>query len=145
MRTDCFLVIQAAGISLALGSRLINKETLEDPAKQSALVSALLDASKVTPRLIMHSSAPFSCPGDGATSVNEAWRSSVYHITVISSWNWNATTEDKRKAYSAVTRSMDYLRDLTPDAAYLVSYFPCFREAGFIRDAHLPLSSTERS
>ncbi|KAK1236221.1 hypothetical protein PQX77_000542 [Marasmius sp. AFHP31] len=111
--------VAAAGKSLALGSRLINKESLESEEKQSALVSALLDASKVTPRLIMHSSAPFSHAGDGATSVNEAWRSSVYHITVISTWNWNATTEDKRRAYKAVTRSMDFLRDLTPDAAYL--------------------------
>ncbi|KAL0564427.1 hypothetical protein V5O48_017620 [Marasmius crinis-equi] len=111
--------VAAAGIPLALGSRLINKENLESPEKQEAVVSALLNASKITPRLIMHSSAPFSHPGDDLTSVTKAWRSSVYHITVISSWNWNTTTEDKQKAYGAVTRSMDYLRNLTPAAAYV--------------------------
>ncbi|ESK89354.1 isoamyl alcohol oxidase [Moniliophthora roreri MCA 2997] len=109
----------AAGISLALGSRLINKENFETPVKQEALVSALLKASKLTPRLIIHSSTPFSYVPDGGTSVTEAWRSSLYHITLISPWNWNATIEDKRKAYANVSKAVGYLKALTPDAAYV--------------------------
>ncbi|KAK7056430.1 hypothetical protein VNI00_002985 [Paramarasmius palmivorus] len=111
--------VAAAGLSLALGSRLINKENFETPAKQEALVSALLDASKLTPRLIIHSSTPFSYTPVEETSVTEAWRSSLYHITLISSWNWNATVEEKRKSYADVTKSVSYLKAVTPNAAYL--------------------------
>lgn len=83
-------------------------------------MSALLAANAATPGLIILITAPSSFPSSGKTSVTEAWRSSLYHVTVISPWNWNATTEEKRQNYKRASESIDNLRRITPDAAYLV-------------------------
>ncbi|KAG6826997.1 hypothetical protein H0H92_013612 [Tricholoma furcatifolium] len=111
--------VAVVGSSLALASRLISKTNLETPSNRSALVSGLLAADAATPGLIILISAPSSFPSSGKTSVTEAWRSSVYHVTVVSPWNWNATVEEKRGNYAAASRSIDNLRKITPDAAYL--------------------------
>ncbi|KAG6853567.1 hypothetical protein C0991_003237 [Blastosporella zonata] len=111
--------VAVVGSSLALASRLINKQNFETPSSRSALVSGLLAADEATPGLIILISAPSSFPSTGKTSVTDAWRSSVYHVTVVSPWNWNATVEEKRGHYSAVSTSIDHLRKITPDAAYL--------------------------
>jgi hypothetical protein len=109
------------GYSLALASRLINKSNFATPTSRSALVSALVAADTATPGLIILISAPLSYPSDNTTSVTDAWRESVYHITVVSPWNWNATKQEKKAGYEAASNSIDNLRNITPDAAYLVS------------------------
>jgi len=111
--------VAVVGSSLALASRLISKNNFKTSSDRSALVSGLLAADAATPGLIILISAPFSFPSNGQTSVTDAWRSSVYHVTVVSPWNWNASIEEKKGHYSAVSRSIDHLRKLTPDAAYL--------------------------
>ncbi|KAG6872370.1 hypothetical protein C0995_010289 [Termitomyces sp. Mi166 len=111
--------VAVVGSSLALASRLISKENFETPSNRSALVSALLAADAATPGLIILISAPSSFPSTGKTSVTDAWRSSLYHVTVVSPWNWDATVEEKRGHYSAVSKSIDHLRKITPDAAYV--------------------------
>lgn len=63
---------------------------------------------------------PFSYPHQGGTSVTDAWRSSVYHVTAVAPWAWNATVAEKRTAYQSASSAMDNLRRITPDAAYLV-------------------------
>jgi len=104
---------------LAIGSRLIPKTLFETKDKQESLVSGLLAADAATPGLIILISAPSAFPhSPGATSVTEAWRSSLYHVTVVSPWNWNATLEEKKQHYKAVSHSVDNLRRITPDAAY---------------------------
>ncbi|KAG6876325.1 hypothetical protein C0992_013354 [Termitomyces sp. T32_za158] len=113
--------VAVVGSSLALASRLISKDNFKTSPNRSALVSALLSADAATPGLIILISAPSSFPSTGKTSVTDAWRSSLYHITVVSQWNWDATIEEKRGHYSAVSKSIDHLRKITPDAAYLVS------------------------
>lgn len=80
----------------------------------------MLDADAATPGLLIMMTAPASYPGDGQTSINEAWRKSLYHVTVTSAWNWNATVTQKRDHYAAASNSIDHLRKITPDAAYLV-------------------------
>ena len=45
----------------------------------------------------------------------------MYHVTVVSTWNWNATVEEKKARYDVASNSIDNLRAITPDAAYLVS------------------------
>ncbi|KAK7054541.1 hypothetical protein VNI00_003739 [Paramarasmius palmivorus] len=112
--------VASVGVSLALSSRLVNKELFTTSVNQHTLVDALLEASKITPRLILMLSTPFSFHGDGQTSINEAWRSSLYHVTVASTWTWNATIDEKRDAYQKVRNSINHLRALTPDAAYVV-------------------------
>lgn len=84
-------------------------------------MSALLAAEEATPGLIILITAPTSAPLTGRTSVTEAWRSSLYHVTVVASWGWNATEAEKRAGYDRASASIDRLRRITPDAAYIVS------------------------
>lgn len=112
--------MQAIGANLALASRLIPKKNFESAASRRELVEALLNASSVTGGLRFLGSTPFNFPGDGFTSVTEAWRDSVYHITLISTWNFNATLAEKQEKYKLASRAIDYLRAITPDAAYSV-------------------------
>ncbi|KAG5334588.1 hypothetical protein C0989_003317 [Termitomyces sp. Mn162] len=96
--------VAVVGSSLALASRLISKDNFKTSSDRSALVSALLAADAATPGLIILISAPSSFPSTGKTSVADAWRSSLYHITVVSPWNWNATIEEKRDHYVAASK-----------------------------------------
>ncbi|KDQ50517.1 hypothetical protein JAAARDRAFT_199917 [Jaapia argillacea MUCL 33604] len=107
------------GTSLALASRLIPKSNFETPASQSDLLAALLKAHSLSPGLRFLISPPTSYPGDGTTSVNDAWRDSIYHITLVSLWNWNATVDEKRAQYALSSEAIQPLRDITPDAAYV--------------------------
>lgn len=113
------------GTSLALASRLINKSLFETPVGRASLVSGLLAANAETQSLIILLAAPSTFKPDPAerTSVTEAWRDSVYHITTVSPWNWNATLAEKKAHYKLASSSIDHLRAITPDAAYLVSKF----------------------
>jgi hypothetical protein len=102
---------------------LINKNNFETPDTRSALVSGLIAAHAATPGLIILITVPSSYPSDGTTSVTDAWRESLYHVTVASPRNWNATEREKKAHYDAASKSIDNLRKITPDAAYLVSSF----------------------
>ncbi|KAE9406765.1 FAD-binding domain-containing protein [Gymnopus androsaceus JB14] len=110
--------VAITGVSMAIASRLIPKANVATAESQKELVQGLVNANTVSPRLIILISAPSSYPGDNTTSVTEAWRSSVYHITDVSSWNWNATKEDKKNSYAQASAAIDNLRRITPDAAY---------------------------
>ncbi|KXN87816.1 hypothetical protein AN958_08089 [Leucoagaricus sp. SymC.cos] len=113
--------VAEVGSSLAIASRLIPTTLFKTTAKQKSLVSSLLAADAATPGLIILISAPASFNHTaGSTSVTEAWRSSLYHVTLISQWNWNATLTEKREHYNAASASIENLRKITPDAAYLV-------------------------
>lgn len=108
------------GQNLALASRLVPRSSFNNATSRSTLVSALTTANSLTPGLIILITPPSSFPGDGTTSVTDAWRTSIYHITVVASWNWNATTADKTGQYTLVSNAIDNLRNITPDAAYVV-------------------------
>ena len=72
----------------------------------------------MTPGLIFLIGPPSSFPGDNTTSVTDAWRTAIYHITVVSEWGWNATRTEKSTQYQLASDSIDHLRAITPDAAY---------------------------
>ncbi|KAG6851627.1 hypothetical protein H0H87_000220 [Tephrocybe sp. NHM501043] len=92
--------VSVVGSHLAEASRLIRKDNFATAANRTALVKGLLDADAATPGLIVLLTAPTSYQAvEGTTSVTEAWRSSVYHITVVSSWDYNATYSEKRGNY----------------------------------------------
>jgi hypothetical protein len=110
---------QSIGISLALASRLVPKANFQNAQSREALLTSLLSAYKRTPGLRFLVSTPFGYPGDESTSVTEAWRDAVYHITLIASWNFNATREEKQQKYADVGESIGGLRRITPDGAYL--------------------------
>ncbi|KAF9561756.1 FAD-binding domain-containing protein [Agrocybe pediades] len=105
--------------SFALSSRLVSKSNLATPERRSELVSGLLAANAATPGLIILITAPSSTVSTGMTSVTEAWRSSLYHVTLIAQWKWNATKAEKRQRYQDASSSIDNLRRITPNAAYV--------------------------
>ncbi|KAJ6597936.1 FAD-binding domain-containing protein [Mycena sp. CBHHK59/15] len=111
------------GYSVALTSRLVPRANFATPASRSALVDALLGASAAGPLMIIQITAPTAAaPADlapGRTSVTPAWRDSVYHVTSMLPWNWNATAADQRASYKVASAAMDGVRAITPDAAYL--------------------------
>ncbi|KIK63617.1 hypothetical protein GYMLUDRAFT_221811 [Collybiopsis luxurians FD-317 M1] len=106
------------GVSLALVSRLIPKTSFATAESQAELVQGLMNTTAATPRTLILIDAPSSYPGDNTTSVTEAWRSSIYHVTAVSGWNWNATKDEKKQTYEMASASIDNLRRITPDAAY---------------------------
>lgn len=117
--------MQSSGISLALTSRLLPKSSFEEAASRSALTDALFTAETATPGATLMMTTPASFPGDGKTSVTEAWRSSLFHVTLIKTWNWSATPAEKRQHFQAASSSIDNLRKITPDAAYVVRISSC--------------------
>jgi len=113
-------------VNLAIASRLVPRGNFETAEKQITLVDALVEAKSSADNLLILIDAPSSYPDpDKKTSVTEAWRDSLYHITVTSTWNWNSTLEDKKNHYRTAAKSLDKLRKITPDAAYSASLF-CF-------------------
>ncbi|KDQ50497.1 hypothetical protein JAAARDRAFT_63111 [Jaapia argillacea MUCL 33604] len=107
------------GVSLALASRLIPKANFQTSSSRSELLDALMESFSLSPGLRFLISPPTSYPGDGTTSVTDAWRDSIYHITLVSLWNWNATVAEKKSKYELSSKAIQPLRDITPDAAYV--------------------------
>ena len=93
------------------------------------LLDALLAAHSITPGLRFLGCTPFNHPGDEGTSMTDAWRNSVYHITVVTTWNFNASLLEKEGQYKLASESINNLRRLTPDAAYSVCLHVCIRLA----------------
>lgn len=46
----------------------------------------------------------------------------MFHVTLVSSWNWDTSAEAKKGHYSLASHAIDYLRKITPDAAYVVRF-----------------------
>jgi len=106
------------GTNLALSSRLIPRPNFATSGSRAELHTALLKAFSIAPGLRFLVSPPTSFPGDGSTSVTKAWRDSIYHITLVREWNWNATLAEKKQRFDEASRAIQYLRNITPDAAY---------------------------
>ncbi len=117
------VLLQRSGIPVALTSRLLSKSNFETTASQKELVSALTAANDATGSVILLFSTPASYPGDDATSVTDAWRDSLTHVTLVTTWNWNATKAEKEGQYTLASSAIDHLRKITPDAAYVVRGF----------------------
>ncbi|KAF9262746.1 FAD-binding domain-containing protein [Marasmius fiardii PR-910] len=117
--------VAAAGLPLALSSLLVPTSALTRSEKsREKVVEALAKASEVAPRIIIHSSTPFTYRPDPEhpTSVTEKWRESIFHMTIVSSWSWNATKEEKWEGYQRVSEATGIVRKAIgdgPGAAYL--------------------------
>ncbi|KAJ7915363.1 hypothetical protein B0H13DRAFT_406619 [Mycena leptocephala] len=111
--------VASVGSSIAIASRLVPKTSFQTAENRAALVAALQVTNDAGPGMIILLVAPTSHVYQGGTSVTDAWRSSVYHVTAVSSWAWNATAPEKRAAYQSASNAMDNLRRITHDAAYL--------------------------
>lgn len=106
------------GIPLAIASRLVPRANFETPESRATLLDAFCEAHRMTPSFRLLLGPPSSYPGDKSTSINPAWRESIFHATLVSSWNFDATAADKAKVYQLVDDSIAHLRKITPDAAY---------------------------
>jgi hypothetical protein len=126
---------QVTGASLSIASRLIPSASFDGTDKKAQLLDGIITANSVpNTRLIILGVAPYAynppasaslgsaaLGGKYGTSVTPVWRDSLFHITVSSTWNFNATVEDKRAGYARVRQGVESLRAITPDAAYQVS------------------------
>ncbi|CAK5266881.1 unnamed protein product [Mycena citricolor] len=111
--------VAIVGQQLALASRLVPTSAFASAASRSALLAALVATDDAAPGTIVLLAPPFNVPGSG-TSATPLWRDSVYHVTAVAGWAWNATREEKRAAYDRVGRAMDRIRAVTPGGgAYL--------------------------
>lgn len=129
--TSAIKAVVAASLSIA--SRLVPDTNFATPEKRKELLDAMISANSVAgSRLIILGTAPYAYQppataslgseelgGKYGTSVTEAWRNTIFHITVSSTWNYNATLSDKKAAYSRVTSAVEHLRKITKDAAYV--------------------------
>ncbi|KAJ7127341.1 hypothetical protein C8R46DRAFT_1247674 [Mycena filopes] len=112
--------VASVGTPVALASRLVPKTSFQTPANRTALVDALLKTNDAGPGMLILLTPPFSYAYQpGGSSITEAWRSSVYHVTALASWAWNATAAEKKAAYQSSSSAIDNLRKITADAAYL--------------------------
>ncbi|KAF5361121.1 hypothetical protein D9758_009078 [Tetrapyrgos nigripes] len=111
--------VASVGVNVALASRLIPKDNFSTSQKQIQLVDNLVNANSMTDNLLFLIDAPSSYPDPNkTTSVTETWRDSIYHVTMISTWNWNSTMEEKKAKYRNVRNAIEGLRRDTPDGAY---------------------------
>jgi hypothetical protein len=69
-------------------------------------------------RLLM--GPPSSYPGDNTSSVHDAWRTAIFHTTLVTIFPQDATPADMAATYDLADRAIDHVRRLTPDAAYTV-------------------------
>ncbi|PBK88213.1 FAD-binding domain-containing protein [Armillaria gallica] len=93
-------------------SRLIPAETFSDSPKK--LLSTLMQLINTLPASFIFANTPYAFPGDGKTSVTDAWRRSVWDVTFGQVWDYSASPAQQEKAYRDLSRSMDPLRAITP-------------------------------
>jgi hypothetical protein len=63
---------------------------------------------------------PSSHEGDNTSSVHDAWRTAIFHVTLVATFNYDASPADMAAVYKLTDRAIDYVRRLTPNAAYSV-------------------------
>lgn len=79
MASRLFIRVQPTGLPFLIGSRLVPAANFEDPNKAD-LVQAILNTVKTTSFTALFAVAPYYYEDDGATSVNPAWRNSIWHV-----------------------------------------------------------------
>ncbi|TFY80846.1 hypothetical protein EWM64_g3161 [Hericium alpestre] len=116
--TFAFANAAQSGTPLAIASRLVPRDNFATESSRAELLAAIMNAYAVSPSLRLLATAPSSFPGDGSTSVTEAWRDTIFHVTVVGSWGWNSTLSLRKQQYSLASSAIDFIREITPDAAY---------------------------
>ncbi|KAF8152983.1 FAD-binding domain-containing protein [Crassisporium funariophilum] len=106
------------GLPNALASRLIPQKNHATEQKRAQLLDAIMSAIDASFFLQIHFTTPFGFKGsDGSdTSVNPIWRSSLYQIIFVNTWDFDSTLADRQMAYARSTKSANFLREITPDA-----------------------------
>ncbi|TVY40181.1 FAD-linked oxidoreductase [Lachnellula occidentalis] len=126
------------GLGTALGSRLIPASQFATPAKQDALLDALLEVqdmitypTRSTDSLLLSYGVPFqilvtapsnypTTAANDTSSVHPAWREAVWHMVMNVPFSNSASAGDIKTAFQIATDTTDVLRKLVPDSgAYL--------------------------
>ncbi|KAJ7634766.1 FAD-binding domain-containing protein [Roridomyces roridus] len=107
------------GENAVIASRLIPAANFANETSRASLVDALLQTlAHVTFDLTLIATTPFNVPDDGSTSVTEAWRTSIWHAVAEGGWDGAAPLVNETAAYTGISNAADFLRAITPDAAY---------------------------
>ncbi|KAK0204351.1 FAD-binding domain-containing protein [Desarmillaria ectypa] len=93
-------------------SRLIPAETFSESPEE--LLSTLMQLINTLPASFIFANTPYAFPGDGKTSVTDAWRRSIWDVTFGQVWDYSASPAEQEKGYRDLSRSMDPLRVVTP-------------------------------
>lgn len=113
---------QPVGENAALGTRLVPAANFNSSVSRGALVDALMQTlAHATFDLTLIATTPYNVPDTGATSVTEAWRTAIWHAIAEGGWDGAAPVADENAAYTGIGQAVDFLRAITPDAAYQVS------------------------
>ncbi|KAF8885912.1 FAD-binding domain-containing protein [Mucidula mucida] len=102
------------GVPSITSSRLIPVDNFATNTERGKLLDALMEVFRDSSFPIVFAVAPFLYNQTEETSVTDAWRRSLWHITSSASWSFNTTTDTKIRAYQGLTKKMDTLRDITP-------------------------------
>ncbi|KAI0353743.1 FAD-binding domain-containing protein [Trametes cingulata] len=102
------------GLPFATTSRLIPAENFKTDARRRELVDRLIVVLDNAQLPLIFVVAPFFFQDDGGTSINPAWRRSIWHVTASTFWNFDTSVEAKRAIYANFSAHMDLLRDITP-------------------------------
>ncbi|KAF5387457.1 hypothetical protein D9757_007766 [Collybiopsis confluens] len=109
------------GLPFITTSRLVPEENFATNASQKELHQAILEVVMNSSFAVIFAVAPHLFnDSTGETSVTEAWRTSIWHITSSAFWTFNTTFEEKKTIYNQLSAKMNILRDVTPNGgAYL--------------------------
>ncbi|KAJ7359197.1 FAD-binding domain-containing protein [Mycena albidolilacea] len=107
------------GENAALGTRLVPAANFNSSVSRGALVDALMQTlAHATFDLTLIATTPYNVPDTGATSVTEAWRTAIWHAVAEGGWDGAAPVADEKAAYTGIGQAVNFLRAITPDAAY---------------------------
>ncbi|GJJ14555.1 hypothetical protein Clacol_008820 [Clathrus columnatus] len=112
------------GEPLAIASRLIPTSSVSSPEARDTLLKALMSAERIAPGLRFLITTPFNHPLKGnegelsSPSAHPAWRHSIFHVTTVTTWNWNATQSDIAAKYKTASDAILEL-DFLSNAAYV--------------------------
>ncbi|KAF8879978.1 FAD-binding domain-containing protein [Gymnopilus junonius] len=110
------------GLPIAMGSRLIPAANHATAQSRAQLLEAMLNAFNSSSFSQVCMTTPFAAnQPDAVTSVNPVWRTSLYHVILTNTWEFNATLADKQAAYAASTKAADFLRAITPSSGAYVN------------------------
>ncbi|GAW00064.1 FAD-binding domain-containing protein [Lentinula edodes] len=103
-----------SGFPLSTSSRLLPAQNFETPESREELLDALLNASANHSLTYVFATTPYAYKADNLTSVTPAWRDSLLLIEVLDTLEYNTTASEQREVIEGLSKSMDFLRNITP-------------------------------
>jgi hypothetical protein len=117
------MLVQKMGIPLSLASRLVPRDNFASADSRAELVDSFMAAHALVPSFRLLLGPPSSHEGDNTSSVHDAWRTAIFHVTLVATFNYDASPAAMAAVYKLTDRAIDYVRRLTPNAAYSVCRF----------------------